>query len=69
MLRNSKCSRCISIIILKVLKLSRGEKMWDRKENKDELRVVKQMVVSQDNLVLCVPLSQALCKELSNLHN
>lgn len=43
--------------------------MWDGKENKDELRVVKQMVVSQDNLVLCVSPSQALCKELSNLHN
>lgn len=34
--------------------------MWEGKENKDELIVAKQVVVSQDNLVLCVPPSQAL---------
>lgn len=43
--------------------------MWEGKENKDELIVAKQMVVSQDNFVLCVPSSQALCKELGSLHN
>lgn len=43
--------------------------MWEGKGNKGELIVAKQVVLSQDNLVLCVPPSQAFCKELSNLHN
>lgn len=69
MLPSNKCSRCFSIIILKVLKLSREEETWERKGNKGELTVAKQMVLSQDNLGLRVPPSQALCKELRNLHN
>lgn len=69
MLANSKCSQGISIITLKVLKLSRGEEIREGKENTDELIYTKQMVVSQYNLVFCVLPLQAVCKELSNLCN